>query len=61
MCRKRNPPQPPRHVLGKKYRPKVYKPSFCLGVFCNDESDQRQLWKQLSSKLAPRQVKVMVI
>lgn len=58
---KRNPPQTPRRVLGKEYRPKVYKPAFALGVFCLDETDQRRLWAKLSSSLAPRQVKVMVI
>lgn len=58
---KRNPPQPPRRVLGKEYRPKVYKPAFALGVFCLDETDQRRLWAKLSRSLAPRQVKVMVI
>lgn len=58
---KRTPPQPPRKALGKEYRPKVYKPQFALGVFCQDEADQRRLWAQLSRKLAPRQVKVMVV
>ena len=58
---KRSPPQPPRRALGTEYRPKVYKPQFALGVFCLNESDQRRLWRRLSSSLAPRQVKVMVI
>ena len=61
MCKKRNPPQPPRRALGKEYRPKVYNPSFCLGIFCRDEADQRTLLDQLSKTLAPREIKVMVI
>lgn len=58
---KRQPPQPPRRVLGKEYRPKVYRPKFCLGVFCRDEPDQLRLWRRLSRSLAPREIKVMVI
>ena len=48
-------------VLGKEYRDVAYRPQFALGIHCSDETDQQQLFSQLSTRYPQHDIKVLVI
>ena len=61
VCHKKRAPLTRRVALKKTFTGATYHPQFALGVMCRDEADQAGLHRQLSSTLAGREIKVLVI